>query len=110
MFPYPGKIYLDSYTKERSTTREIYEKIIKEEFRRSLIKARNSSGMTQEQMAQKLDMSVRAYCGLESGENGCGVVTLVIFLNHICKDPLNFLTVVQESFELRDSGDTELVS
>lgn len=90
--------------------RDIYEKIIKEEFRRCLILARTSSNMTQEQMAQELDMSVRAYCGLESGENGCGVVTLVIFLNHICKDPLNFLTGVQGSFELRNSEDTEFVS
>ncbi len=102
--------HLNSDIKERNTMRKRYEEIIKKEFRISLIQARNSKGLTQEQMAQELDMSVRAYCDLERGESNCGAVTFAIFLNHICEDPQNFLDILRKASELDDSDTPKLVS
>lgn len=80
-----------------------YREIIKREFRNSLLKTRASFGLTQEQMAPKLYMSVRAYCGLESGENGCGTLTLVIYLLFVCEDPIELLEKLRTALEIESS-------
>lgn len=90
--------------------RKRYAEIIKTEFQKSLIKARTSRGLTQEQMAPRLRMSVRAYCGLENGENSCGAITLIIFLLYICTDPAEFLEGLRKAFEAESSDASRLVS
>lgn len=52
-------------------------------LRAKLVKARADWKYSQEEMAEALDMSTRAYAALERGESCCGLVTFLFFL-HRC--------------------------
>lgn len=58
-------------------------------FRSALLQAR--ADKTQEEMAEKLDMSLRAYQKLESGKTCCGLYTLWRYWVYICEDRESFL-------------------
>lgn len=77
--------------------RNRYEKILKEHFRDALIRFRQEKGLTQEQMAQRLSMSLRCYCNLEAGKSCCSAVTLMMFLG-MCEDTEAFVREVTEEF------------
>lgn len=94
----------------RKNMRKCYGEIIKAGFRNCLIRTRDALGLSQEQMAPRLAMSVRAYCALEGGENGCGTVTLVVFLVFVCEDPTNFLEELRKAFEAQTSESAQLLA
>ena len=59
-------------------------------FRITLLQAR--SGKTQEEMAEILDMSLRAYQKLEAGTTSCSIYTLWRFLVYVCTDQETFIS------------------
>lgn len=60
--------------------KELYITIFKQYFRSCLIQMRNTLGLTQTQMAEKLNINCRAYASLEGGHSCCNAITLVFFL------------------------------
>lgn len=61
-------------------------------------------GISQEQMAAKLHMSVRSYAYLESGASCCSALTLVLYLLYYCPDVPAFLLELREAFEKADEA------
>lgn len=70
---------------------------MKEEFRKALIDyfrttlLQTKGDKTQEEMAELLDMSLRAYQKLEAGETCCSLYTLWRYLLKVCQDHQAFL-------------------
>lgn len=64
---------------------------MKDFFRTQVILTRDRLCLTQAKMARKLFMEDRSYAALESGESGCGALTLALFLIYCCDDPILFL-------------------
>lgn len=83
--------------------RNRYETILKKHFRTAIIQYRQDAHLTQEQMAQRLGMSLRCYCNLEAGRNCCSSVTLVMFL-HMCGDSGTFVNGVARELEEEMAG------
>lgn len=83
--------------------RKHYSKVLKEHFHKSLLQTRDFNGITQEEMAAKLCMSVRSYCSLENGESSCSALTLVLFLLFTCKNPDQFLEDLHYALEDKTS-------
>ena len=83
--------------------RKLYLSALKSYFHKQLIRRRTELGLTQEQMAQRLMMSVRPYVYLDHGETCCSALTLVLFLIYICDDPKKFLDELRHAFEDSDS-------
>lgn len=81
------------------TMKIIYTTIFKQYFRSCLLQTRSQLGLTQSQMAEKLNISDRAYSNLESGKYCCSTITLVLFLL-LCTDNYNtFLEDLRKEFE-----------
>ncbi|MCM1330675.1 MAG: helix-turn-helix transcriptional regulator [Ruminococcus sp.] len=78
--------------------KEIYKTIFKQHFRYSLLQMRNEKNLTQSQMAEKLNISGRAYADLESGKSCCSTITFILFLN-LCDDYSDFIKDINKSFE-----------
>lgn len=76
-----------------------YKEIIKERFRKELIRTRYEAKLTQEEMAEKLDMSARSYSDLEAGKSCCSAVTFVLYLFYVCDDRNKFLDEIYTDFE-----------
>lgn len=79
--------------------RKQYTSIFKEFFYKKLIYSRNELGISQEEMAERLEMAVRSYIDLDHGKTGCSAVTLVLYLIYVCDEPQTFLDELKENFE-----------
>ncbi len=82
--------------------REKYYNKLKKFFRKKLLLTREELKLTQEQMSEKLSMSVRGYSHLEGGKSTCGVLTLVLFLIYFCPDTKQFLNEFKNLYESDD--------
>ena len=82
--------------------RNIYHNKLKKFFRKKLLATRSELNLTQEQMSEKLSMSVRSYSDLEGGKSTCGVLTLVLFLIYFCPDTKQFLNELKKVYESDD--------
>ena len=78
--------------------RKTFQTVLKEFFCPRLCNDRLALGLTQEQMARKLSMSVRTYSDLERGNACCSAVSLLLYLFDICQDPGEFLQELREEF------------
>lgn len=85
--------------------RDRYELALKDHFRTAIIQYRRDERLTQEQMAQRLGMSLRCYCNLEAGRSCCSAVTLVMFL-HMCEDPGAFIREMGMELDAEMAGMT----
>ena len=63
-----------------------FRKLIKDYLRVSFLQTRDTLHLTQEQMADRLLMSTRAYAKLETGHSCCSLFTALIFLSRCCPD------------------------
>jgi len=81
------------------TMRNFYKIQLKRIFREELLHGRDTLGLTQAQMAARMEMAERSYAALESGESGCGAITFVVFLLFICKEPMTFLAHLRDAFQ-----------
>ena len=79
--------------------RTYYAEIFKNYFYHELILARNTMHLTQPQMAELLDLGVRAYINLDHGKSCCSGLTLARYLVYCCPDPLRFLNGLCAVFE-----------
>lgn len=83
--------------------------IMKSYFGTELVATRNTSGMTQSQMAELLKMGNRSYIDLDHGKTYCGVITIMLFLLYVCVSLLDFLEELCEVLKLEhQQGNTLL--
>ena len=79
--------------------RKQYTEVLKVFFHERLILRREALGISQEEMACRLEMAPRTYVELDHGKAGCSALTLALFLIYICTDPLIFLDDLRHAFE-----------
>ena len=73
-------------------------------FRTALLQARSSK--TQEEMAEILDMSLRAYQKLEAGVTSCSIYTFWRFWVYVCAEQDTFSdTFLSDFFNIMDPID-----
>lgn len=78
--------------------KKVYATIFKQCFRVYLLQTRTKLGLTQVQMAEKLNIGSRAYADLERGKFCCSAITLVFFLL-LCEDSRDtFLEDLRKNF------------
>lgn len=56
-------------------------------------------GISQEEMASKLEISTRQYSNLETGKSLCSMKTLVLFLEHSGVNKDEFISGLVETFK-----------
>lgn len=83
--------------------RKQFEIILKDHFRTAVIRFRQANGLTQDQMAQRLGISLRCYCDLESGKSCPSAVTLMMFLQ-MCEDSRVFTEELRQAFDAEKSA------
>ena len=79
--------------------REFSKRIFSRFFYQHLVKTRNDLAMTQEQMAQILDIAPRSCVELDHGKSTCSGLTLALYLTYCCDDPSEFLNGFREAYE-----------
>lgn len=79
--------------------RKQYVKVFRICFQRCLHNARVDLGLSQEQMAERMEMSSRCYVNLEHGKSSCSGLTLALYLIYVCDDPVAFLEDLRCAFE-----------
>ena len=79
--------------------RKLYVGILRSLFHRSLIRRRAELGLTQEEMAYRLEMACRTYIELDHGKSTCSALTLALYLIYVCADPVGFLKELRNAFE-----------
>ena len=79
--------------------RKTYYQILKTHFHKSLLHTRDSLGLTQSEMAEKLAMDDRSYNDLDHGKSCCSSVTPALYPAKVCDDPQAFLEVLRHEFE-----------
>ena len=85
--------------------KRIYRQILKETLHEEIVKTRAELGLTQEQMAEVLEMDTRSYVDLDHGKYSCSVLTFVLFLLYCCADSRALLIKIRSRFdEARDNA------
>lgn len=79
--------------------REHYHNELRKFFRGKLLSTRGDLNLTQEKMAELLEISIRNYAELESGHNCCNALTLVLFLIYCYPDAEQFLKELKAIYE-----------
>lgn len=79
--------------------RKQYVKVFKVVLQQSLYNTRADLGLSQEQMAERMEMSNRCYVDLEHGKCCCNGLTLVLYLIYVCDDPTAFLDGLRRAFD-----------
>lgn len=79
--------------------RKQYVKVFKVFLQQGLYNARADLGLSQEQMAERMEMSSRCYVNLEHGKSSCSGLTLALYLIYGCNDPVAFLEDLRRAFE-----------
>lgn len=77
---------------------KIYEEFLKKYLSQKIKETRKQQGLTQEQMAEALDISTRAYANIEHGKSICKVQTMFHFLSFY-QDPENLLKEIAQILE-----------
>lgn len=83
--------------------RKAYKEAVKNGFRISVMKSRETKNLTQEEMADKLYISVRSYCDLEHGVSCCSCLTMLLYLIYVCEDANKFLEDLRCDFEKEET-------
>lgn len=79
--------------------RKTYYSILKHCFHINLIHTRAALGLSQSQMAERLEMDDRSYIDLDHGKACCSATTLALFLIYVCVDVTVFLEELRNAFE-----------
>ena len=78
--------------------RDVWERILGEEFRFLAIKTRERLQLTQREMSDRLQMSESSYSDIERGVYHCSALTAILLLN-MQNDPNCFLNTVGVKLE-----------
>ena len=70
-------------------------------------KTRKELGMTQAQMAEKLELDLRSYSNVDNGKSLCSTLTFILYLLYICPDVPKLLDEIKETLESTDKKPTE---
>ncbi len=76
--------------------RKQIQNVIKQYIREEMLKTRSELKITQEEMAQRLKISTRAYTDIEGGKYCCSLFTLLTYLFELCTDPRKFLNGLRD--------------
>lgn len=79
--------------------RKKFKTLFKKFFHAKLCERRLSLGITQDEMASKLNMSTRTYSDLDNGKTCCSAITLALYLTYVCEDPVHFLEALRKEFD-----------
>ena len=82
--------------------RNQHSKVFKTFFHEKLFRRRTDLGISQDEMANRLEMGCRTYVDLDHGKSGCGALTFALFLIYICDDPMTFLKDLRYALENSD--------
>ena len=66
--------------------KSIYYSTIRALLADHMRKDRKALGMTQSQMAEKLELDLRSYSNVENDKSLCSTMTLLLYLLYICPD------------------------
>lgn len=66
--------------------RKIFQSDLKAHLRSELLRTRTDLRESQEKMAERLGISVRAYVDLERGKSCCSLVTYLFYLRYCSKN------------------------
>ncbi len=80
-----------------------YTEILKEYWSKELKEERKRLGLTQLEMAVRLEMDVRSYVDLEHGKSALGGLTLLLVLLRVESDTDRVLNDIREKFAAEDS-------
>lgn len=79
--------------------RKQYTEVLKSFFQEKVYNRRKNMGISQEEMASRLEMGCRGYARLDQGQRCCSALTLALFLIYICEDPLSSLQELRHALE-----------
>ena len=78
-----------------------YKLLLREQFSAQIKASRNVRKLTQEEMAEKLHITSRAYSDLERGRSCCSAIALLFFLLMLKSDELeDFLNRLRKQIQL----------
>ena len=80
-----------------------FYKAMKAYLRKELLLCRAALKISQEEMAHRLLISVRAYASLEAGKSCCSLITVALFLRRCCPDRCAFIDGLLAIFEPAES-------
>lgn len=72
---------------------------MKEYIKNEFGKRRYELGISQAEMANKLEISARQYANLETGRSRCSIKTLALFLEHSGVNKDEFISGLVETFK-----------
>ena len=84
--------------------RETYKLALKHRLRFEFIETRARLKLTQEEMAERLQMSTASYNELENGVYLCSTTTLVLFLTRCCADTVQFINTLHDIIDEAESA------
>ena len=76
--------------------------VFKEVITEHIKATRKELGLTQAEMATKLQIDLRTYCNIESGRSLCGTMTLLMYLVYICPDVNGLLENIKNRKEEKE--------
>ena len=76
--------------------------VFKEVITEHIKATRKELGLTQAEMATKLQIDLRTYCNIESGRSLCGKMTLLMYLVYICPDVNGLLENIKNRKEEKE--------
>ena len=82
----------------------LYKDALKPFISSQLSECAKELSLTQEQIAELLEIDTRSYAYLQAGVYMCSATTLLLFLTRICPDPEKFLKEAKDFFDKTKSG------
>ena len=80
-----------------------YKLLLREQFSAQIKASRNVRKLTQEEMAEKLHITSRAYSDRERGRSCCSAIALLFFLLMLETDELKgFLAQMRKQFRIQE--------
>lgn len=76
--------------------REIYNNSLKKYLSTEMLLARDKSNLSQAEMAEALEVCIRAYADIEHGNSLCSTLTFVLYLIKFCPDVTKLVKDLEE--------------
>lgn len=76
-----------------------YKDCIKPFLSKQIAQSAKELNLTQEQIAERLEIATRSYAYLQDGTYMCSTTTLLLYLTRVCPNPEKFLNEAKKIFE-----------